>query len=225
MTSWAYDGPGGPEHWASLDEAYSPCGGREQSPVDITGHLEGHVGPLAFSYGTPANVARNNGMSVHVDYPAGNTLVSGGRTFSLQSMHMHAPSEHTVEGEQFAAELHLVHADADGSLAVVGLLFALGEASPGVQALLDVAPAAGETADEGVAIDPTGYLATDAAYYRYGGSLTTPPCSEGVAWHVMREVGTVSAAQVEALRAIGGGPTNRPVQPLYGRAITLEGTA
>lgn len=222
---WAYDGPNGPDRWASLGEAYSDCGGREQSPVDITGHVEGGGEPLDFSYGTPANVARNNGVFVHVDYPAGNTLVSGGRTYGLQSMHMHAPSEHTVEGERFAAELHLVHADADGSLAVVGLLFALGEASPGVQALLDVAPPAGETADEGVAIDPTGYVPTDPAYYRYSGSLTTPPCSEGVAWHVMREVGTVSPAQADALRAIGGGPTNRPVQPLYGRAIMLEGAA
>jgi len=222
---WAYDGPNGPGRWASLDEAYSDCGGREQSPVDITGHVEGGGQPLAFSYSTPANVARNNGVFVHVDYPAGNTLVSRGRTYGLQSMHMHAPSEHTVEGEQFAAELHLVHADADGSLAVVGLLFALGEADPGVQALLDAAPPAGETADEGVAIDPAGYVPGDPACYRYDGSLTTPPCSEGVAWHVIREVGTVSAAQVDTLRAIGGGPTNRPVQPSHGRAITLVGAA
>ncbi|MYD65989.1 MAG: carbonic anhydrase family protein [Chloroflexi bacterium] len=222
---WSYDGADGPDRWASLDEAYSDCGGRQQSPVDITGSVEGDATPLAFTYGTPANVARNNGVFVHVDYPAGNTLVSGGRTFGLQSMHMHAPSEHTVEGEEFAAELHLVHADADGALAVVGLLFALGEADPGVQALLDAAPAAGETVEEGVAVDPKPYVPADPACYRYDGSLTTPPCSEGVAWHVIRAAGTVSAAQVEALRAIGGGPTNRPVQPLYGRVITLEGAA
>lgn len=222
---WAYDGANGPERWASLAEAYSPCGGREQSPVDIAGHVEGDAGPLQLSYGTRANAARNSGVTVHVDYPAGNTLVSGGRTFGLQSMHMHAPSEHTVEGEQFAAELHLVHADADGALAVVGLLFALGAADPGVQALLDAAPPVGETAENGVAVDPTAYLTADAAYYRYDGSLTTPPCSEGVAWHVMREVRTVSQEQVDRLAAIGGGPTNRPIQPLYGRAITLEGAA
>ena len=222
---WAYEGTNGPDRWASLDEAYSDCGGREQSPVDITGHVDGDGEPLAFSYGTPANVARTSGPFVYADYPAGNTLVSGGRTYGLQSMHMHAPSEHTVEGEQFAAELHLVHADADGSLAVVGLLFALGEASPAVQALLDAAPAEGETADEGIAIDPTPYVPADPACYRYDGSLTTPPCSEGVAWHVMREVGAMSAAQVEALRAIGGGATNRPVQPLHGRSITLVGSA
>ena len=107
----------------------------------------------------------------------------------------------------------------------MGLLFALGEADPGVQALLDAAPAAGETVEEGVAVDPKPYVPADPACYRYDGSLTTPPCSEGVAWHVIRAAGTVSAAQVEALRAIGGGPTNRPVQPLYGRVITLEGAA
>jgi len=217
---WAYEGARGPEHWAVLAEAYSDCGGREQSPVDIAGHVEGGLEPLVFSYATPANVARASGPFIYADYPAGNTLVSAGRTYGLVQMHMHAPSEHTVAGEQFAAELHLVHADEAGALAVVGLLFALGEASEGIQAFLDAAPPSGETA-EAVAIDPGAYVPSDAACYRYAGSLTTPPCSEGVAWHVLRETRTVSQAQVDALLEIGGGPTNRPVQPLHGRAITL----
>ncbi|MCY4616135.1 MAG: carbonic anhydrase family protein [Chloroflexi bacterium] len=217
---WAYEGARGPEHWAVLAEAYSDCGGRAQSPVDIAGHVEGALEPLVFSYATPANVARTSGPFIYADYPAGNTLVSAGHTYGLVQMHMHAPSEHTVAGEQFAAELHLVHADEAGALAVVGLLFALGEASEGIQAFLDAAPPSGETA-EGVAIDPGTYVPADAACYRYDGSLTTPPCSEGVAWHVLRETRTVSQAQVDALVEIGGGPTNRPVQPLHGRAITL----
>ena len=219
--TWSYEGATGPERWASLDEAYSDCAGRQQSPIDITGYVEGDAPPLDFSYTTPANAARNDGVFAHVDYPEGNSLIRDGRTYGLRSMHMHAPSEHTVEGEQFAAELHLVHADADGSLAVVGLLFALGEASPGVQALLDAAPAAGETVEDGVRVDPGAYVPDDPACYRYDGSLTTPPCSEGVAWHVLREARTISRQQVDALVANGGGATNRPVQAVHGRVITL----
>lgn len=219
--SWSYEGATGPGRWASLAEAYSDCAGRQQSPIDIAGYVDGDAAPLEFSYAVLASAARNDGVFVHVDYPEGNSLVRSGRTYGLRSMHMHAPSEHTIEGEQFAAELHLVHADADGSLAVVGLLFALGEASPGVQALLDAAPAAGETAEDGVHVEPGVYVPDDPACYRYDGSLTTPPCSEGVAWHVVREVRTISREQVDALVANGGGTTNRPVQAVHGRVITL----
>ena len=219
---WGYTGAGGPERWASLSEAYSDCGGRQQSPVDITGYVEGASEPLMFSYATPANVARNDGVFVHVDYPEGNKLVSSGRSYGLKSMHVHAPSEHTVDGEQFAAELHLVHADAEGGLAAVGLLFALGEPSPLVQAILDAAPPAGETAEDGVSIEPAGYVPADPACFRYDGSKTTPPCAGGVAWHVVREVRTVSREQVDRLLAIGGGTNNRPVQPIHDRVITLD---
>ena len=90
--------------------------------------------------------------------------------------------------------------------------------------MLDAAPPDGEMA-EGVAIDPGGYVPGSRAHFRYDGSLTTPPCSEGIAWHVLRETRTASREQVDRLRAIGGGPTNRPVQPLGGRVITLEAGA
>ena len=218
---WSYAGATGPDRWASLAEAYAPCGGRMQSPIDIAAHVEGGAGPLAFSYAVPAEAARTSHGFVYVDYPSGNTLTSGGREYELKSAHAHAPSEHTIAGEQFAAELHLVHADDGGALAVVGVLFALGDASPVLQAMLDAAPPDGETA-EGVAIDPGAYAPGDTAHFRYDGSLTTPPCSEGIAWHVLREVRTVSREQVDALLAIGGGPTNRPVQPLGDRVVTLE---
>lgn len=178
-----------------------------------------------FSYGTPAKAVRNDGMFVHVDYPAGNSLISDGRSYSLKSMHMHAPSEHAIDGTRFAAELHLVHADAEGRLAVVGLLFAGGEPSPVVQAMLDAAPAAGGTVHDDGAIDPGAYVPANPSYFRYDGSKTTPPCDEGVVWHVMREVRTISAEQVDALRKLGGGPTNRPIQPINDRLITLEGVA
>ena len=219
---WGYAGPAGPAHWASLAEAHASCGGRHQSPVDITGYQVGDAGPLVFLYATPAEAVRNDGAFVHVDYPEGNTLVSSGQTYALQSAHLHAPSEHTIDGEGFAAELHLVHEEAGGDLAVVGLLFTLGEPSPVVQAVLDAAPP-GETVEAGVDIHPGDYVPVEPSYFRYDGSTTTPPCEEQVAWHVMREVRTISQAQVDGLLALSGGPNSRPLQPHGSRVITLGG--
>ena len=220
---WGYEGPIGPLHWASLSEAYAACGGEQQSPVDIRGYEASDRGPLAFSYDGDASAARNDGHAVHVDFEAGNTLTSSDRSYGLASLHMHAPSEHRVEGAEFAAELHLVHADEAGDFAVVGLLFERGEASPIVQAILDAAPAAGETVSGGVTLNAAALVPDGRAYYAYDGSKTTPPCDEGVAWHVMRDPLTISEEQVEALLALGGGPTNRPIQPLGSRRIVLAG--
>ncbi|MYB40936.1 MAG: carbonic anhydrase family protein [Chloroflexi bacterium] len=220
---WGYEGPIGPERWASLSEAYAACGGEAQSPVDITGYERGGSGPLSFSYDGEPTAVRNDGKAVHVDYAPGNTLRSGSRTFGLASLHMHAPSEHRVEGAGFAAELHLVHADAAGDFAVVGLLFEPGAASPIVQAILDAAPAAGEEVSGGIALNASACVPDGSAYYAYDGSKTTPPCDEGVAWHVMRDPLTISQEQVETLLALGGGPTNRPIQPIGSRSIVLAG--
>ncbi len=220
---WGYEGSIGPVHWASLSEEYAACGGERQSPIDITGYEAGDLGPLAFAYEGEASAVRNDGHAVHVDFEAGNTLTSSNRSYGLASLHMHAPSEHRVEGAEFAAELHLVHADAAGDFAVVGLLFEPGEASPIVQAILDAAPPSGETVSGGVALNASACVPEGTAYYAYDGSKTTPPCDEGVAWHVMRDPLTISDEQVEALLAIGGGPTNRPIQPLGSRRIVLAG--
>ena len=221
--AWGYEGPGGPEHWASLAEAYAGCAGEQQSPVDITAYEQGDGGPLSFSYGGGASAARYDGMFVHADFEDGSTLRAGQRTFGLKSAHLHAPSEHRIEGVEFAAELHVVHADAGGDLAVVGLLFEHGEPSPAVQAILDAAPPAGETVSEGIPLNAGAYVPGNAAYYQYAGSKTTPPCDEGVSWFVMREPRTISREQVDGLLALSGGPSNRPVQPIGGRAILLGG--
>ena len=126
---------------------------------------------------------------------------------------------------ELAAELHVVHADAGGDLAVVGLLFELGEPSPVVQAILDAAPPAGETTSEGISLSASACVPSGTAYYSYDGSKTTPPCQEGVSWFVMREPRTISQAQVDGLLALSGGPNNRPVQPVGGRAIRLGGAS
>ncbi len=216
---WGYEGPGAPENWAFLSAEFALCGdGQQQSPVDITGYEKGDVGPIAFSYGGDATAVRNDGKFVHVDYGPGNTFNVGRRAFELRSAHLHSPSEHLIDGASYVAEMHLVHEGADGDLAVVGLLFRLGEPSPIVQGVLDAAPAAGAAAAGRVGLD-AGLYAPGGGCYRYDGSKTTPPCDEPVDWYVMREPKTISAEQVDGLLALSGGPNNRPVQPKGGRRI------
>ena len=223
VVRWGYDGPGAPEHWATLSEEYAICAdGSQQSPIDITGYDRGDVAPISFSYSADATAVRNDGRSVHVDYAAGNTLSVGQRTYKLKTAHFHSPSEHRIDSSSFAAELHLVHADTDGNLAVVGQLFRPGAPSSVVQAVLDAAPATGETVVEGFTLNARGYVPGELDYYRYDGSKTTPPCDEPVDWYVMRQPKTISQDQIESLLELSGGPSNRPVQPTGNRVITTQ---
>ena len=223
---WGYAGADGPEHWGCLSEAYRLCSeGIEQSPVNIADYAAGSGPQVRFAYSGRATAARNNGHTVYLDFPAGNILDVAGRRYELQGIHYHSPAEHQVNGESFAAELHLVHQDGDGDLAVVGLLFRLGAASRWVQALLDAAPDAGSAAELADGVGAAYFVPNRLNYYGYDGSLTTPPCTEGVRWIVMQAIGTVSPEQVARLQELTGGPNNRPVQPVGSRAIVAVRSA
>ena len=220
---WGYSGAGAPEHWASLSDDYALCAeGTQQSPVDFTGYEQGEAEPLSLEYSGHATSITNDGKFLRVDYLSGNTFGVGPRSYQLKSAHFHTPSEHLIDGARYAAELHLVHENALGDLAVVGVLFTLGAASPVVQTVLDAAPPAGDTLFDIVEPNAAEYVPNDLSYYRYVGSKTTPPCDEPVEWFVMREQWTVSQEQVDGLTAISGGPNNRPVQPIGDRVITLH---
>ena len=181
--------------------------------------------PSLFHFHTSATQKqwRNKGKFVYVDYGPGSAFNVGQRTFELKSSHLHSPSEHWIDGESFAAELHLVHEDAGGDLAVVGLLFRLGPPSPVVQAILDAAPDAGDAVAPTNDLNSGVYTPGELAYYKYDGSLTTPPCSEPVDWYVMREPKSIGEEQVDNLLALSGGPNNRPVQPKGSRKIIAGG--
>ena len=219
---WGYTGPGAPERWASLSPDFAACAnGKQQSPVDITGYVIGNLAPISPAFVNAEAVLHNDGRQVRAEYGPGNVSMLAGREYHLKSAHFHSPSEHKVDGETFPAELHLVHADSAGNLAVVGVLFRVGEASPVVQAILDAAPLSGETSK--ASVDLSAALPTDLSYYRYDGSKTTPPCDEPVDWYVLRRTMTLSQDQVDGLQALSGGPNNRPTQPIGARVISVAG--
>lgn len=219
---WGYSGAGAPERWASLSPDFAACAnGKQQSPVDITGYVTGDLGPISLAFGEAEAKLHNDGRQVGAEYGSGNVSTLGGRKYRLNSAHFHSPSEHTVDGRSFSAELHLVHADTRGNLAVVGVLFDLGQPNPFLQTILDAAPSLGESSNARILLPAA--LPSELSYYRYDGSKTTPPCDEPVDWYVLRSTMTVSQGQVEAMQALSGGPNNRPVQPLGGRVITVGG--
>ena len=168
---WGYAGQGAPLHWDALSPEYAACAeGKQQSPIDIAGYgSSSGAAPISFSYNTDANAIRNDGRFVVVDYGAGNTLSVGERTYELKSAHLHSPSEHLIDGESFAAELHLVHSDADGNLAVIGMVFEQGPPSPIVQEILDTTPDAGDVSLGGFTLNAKGYAPDDTGHYRYDG--------------------------------------------------------
>lgn len=222
---WGYRGPGAPHNWARLSDDFLTCEeGKQQSPVDIPEDgarrepLE--AASVCFSYGCDSETIRNDGRTVHVGFGEGNTLSINSRSYRLGSAHLHSPSEHLIDGQGFAAELHLVHHGPDGALMVLGRLFEPGPPDPVVQAILEAAPRAGSGAISRRVVNAGALVPDNIDHYRYRGSLTQPPCFEPVEWHVLSERGTISTEQVANLLALAGGPNNRPVQSLGDRVIT-----
>jgi carbonic anhydrase len=162
----------------------------------------------------------NNGHTIQVNYPAGSTLVLGERSFALAQYHFHSPSEHTLEGRPFPMEMHLVHKSGDGKLAVLGVFIQEGAANPAFAPVWDNLPQEKgvEVHLEHVTVDVDELLPAERKGFRYQGSLTTPPCTEGVEWLVLATPITLSAEQIAAFRALVHG-NNRPIQPLNGREM------
>jgi carbonic anhydrase len=219
---WAYTGHGASEHWPSLSPDFATCAnGRQQSPIDITAYQPASLAAISFSFVNYEATLHNDDRQVRAEYGLANSSMLDDTEFHLKSVHFHSPSEHLVDGQSFSAELHMVHADADGNLAVIGALFTLGAPSPTAQSILDDAPPIGNTTSALIPLASS--LPTNLSYYRYNGSKTTPPCDEPVDWYVLRQPLTISQDQVDGLLLLSGGPNNRPVQPIGGRVISVGG--
>lgn len=217
---WDYTGQRGPGHWASLDPKFSACAGRNQSPVDLGHFIEAELPPITFDYKAGGHALINNGHSVQVDYDPGSGISIDNVAFSLQQFHFHAPSENLIDGKSFPIEAHFVHADAHGNLAVIAVMFVQGQSNPELGKLWARMPLkAGDRRDLSPGISAANLLPANRDYYRYEGSLTTPPCSEGVRWLVLKQPVSASAAQIEELIKVLGHPNNRPVQPIGARVV------
>jgi carbonic anhydrase len=217
---WGYKGEGGPSNWGKLSADYAMCGsGLNQSPINLTSFVEAELPPLTFNYAGMAVEIVNNGHTVQANYHPGSNLVVDGRIFHLKQFHFHSPSENLLSGKSYPLEAHFVHADEDGDLAVVAVLFADGEENRTLSMFWDQLPQAGSSAILAAQVKATDLLPEDRDYYRFNGSLTTPPCSQGVIWLVMKQALPVSGAQVEKFTKLMGGPNNRPVQPLNARMV------
>ncbi|NPA57876.1 MAG: carbonic anhydrase family protein [Aquificae bacterium] len=221
---WSYHGETGPEHWGDLKEEYIMCKiGKNQSPVDLNRIVEAELKDLKIDYKAGAVSIVNNGHTIKVSYEPGSYIEVDGIKFELKQFHFHAPSEHKIKGKQYPFEAHFVHADKDGNLAVIGVVFKEGKPNPVIEKLWNSMPTEiGKEVKLAHKVNAYNLLPKEKDYYRYSGSLTTPPCSEGVRWIVMEEELEMSKEQIEKFRKLMGGDTNRPVQPLNARVILEE---
>lgn len=242
--AWSYQGETGPEEWADLSDEYESCDGDLQSPIDLTdADSPSEVTPsLEFSYSTTEGEIVDTGHFLQVNTPLGQ-LTYNDASYELLQFHPHAPSEHTIDGEEYAAELHLVHEDEDEDrddedrngenrddedqkdedenqqeddedLAVIGVFVEVGD---------DPHPAfEGWNSKTSVSINPEQLLPADSSFYTYQGSLTIPPCSENVRWIVMDTPIEISNEQLATLRARYS-DNDRPVQPLNDRELVYVG--
>ncbi|WP_373071772.1 carbonic anhydrase [Sulfurimonas sp.] len=224
-THWGYTGHEGPQHWGDLSPKFGMCKqGKSQSPINISKEVtvatEG-LKEIKFNYTTRATEIINNGHTIQINVKDGSSIEIDGKTFDLKQFHFHTPSENQIESKNFPLEAHFVHADKDGTLAVVALMYEDGEDNKVLKKLWSRMPhKAGES---NRCIMPAEMFATmmpkDKAYYRFNGSLTTPPCSEGVRWMVLKNYSHVSKAQTEEFLHLFHHANNRPVQPINARKV------
>lgn len=222
--AWGYSHANGPGVWGRLSPEYALCEtGSRQSPVDLRDPRIAELPSIHFNYRPGAVTVRNHSHTIDVVVGSENWIEVGGERYDLLQFHFHAPSEHTVEGRSFDMEMHLVHRNGEGGLAVIGVLIERGSrhiAFDSVWAHLPQAPGEMQRI-EGVSANPGDFLPHDRRTYRYDGSLTTPPCFEDVSWLVFAAPIEMSEAQIAAFTAIVP-RNNRPAQALNGREILMD---
>ena len=220
---WTYAGETGPTHWAKMEKEFQSCGlGKHQSPIDI--HTKqakaADLPAIKFDYQPSPLKIIDNGHTVQVNYAPGSSIDVGGSKYELVQFHFHKPSEERLDGKSYDMVAHLVHKDAAGKLAVVAVPLKKGSENPLIETLWKNLPKEKEREQEaaGVTINVADLLPAKRGYYAFEGSLTTPPCSEGVRWMVLKDSSPISAGELAAFGKLY--PMNaRPVQPLNGREV------
>jgi len=220
---WSYEGEGGPQAWGKLKPDFNACAiGKRQSPINIEdgSTLQGPAEPVQFAY-SPSNASVvNNGHTIQVDVQGDNSITVRGSNYRLLQFHFHTPSEEQINYKRFPMVAHLVHKNNEGQLAVVAVLLEDGAANPVIDKVWTYMPL--DSGDrvrmpQGL-LNLTELLPTDQRYYQFMGSLTTPPCTEGVLWMVLKQPVNISKAQYKLFTQLY--PNNaRPVQPVNGRPV------
>ena len=217
---WGYEGEGGPANWGKLQPAYAACAtGKRQSPIDINDGIRLDLEPIRFDYRPGVFHIINNGHTVQITVGSGSSLSVMGRKFELQQIHFHHPSEERVNGRGYDMVAHLVHKDSEGKLAVVSVLMETGSENSLIQTFWNNLPLdVDQELTPTMAIDITRLLPENRNYFSYMGSLTTPPCTEGVLWLVLKQPVQISLGQLDIFTRLY--PHNaRPVQSANNRLI------
>ncbi|MBF0304596.1 MAG: carbonic anhydrase family protein [Alphaproteobacteria bacterium] len=219
--SWSYEGHGGPAEWAKISTDFAACEGKDQSPIDIKNPIPARLGEIKVSYRPQSLAVINNGHTIQVNFKPGNSMEFEGETFDLVQYHFHTPSEHAFDGKRSPMEAHLVHKGAtSGKLAVLGVMMVPGKPNDTIEAIWNAMPTeAGPEKEVAEALlNPQALLPANQSYFRYEGSLTTPPCSEVVKWINLKQPIEVSQAQLDRFAKLF--PMNaRPLQPVNRRFI------
>jgi carbonic anhydrase len=220
---WGYEGAAGPQHWGDIDAASKVCAaGSQQSPIDIENPIKAQLQPIKIAWHDRVETIVNNGHTIQLDVVPGSTLSVGNDNFTLLQFHFHHPSEHMIAGKASAMEAHFVHQNGGGSLAVLGVMMKAGSANTVFNKIVATMPRhAGAPVKADPKIDPHALIPSERGYYRYAGSLTTPPCSEVVNWLLLRETISVAQADIDAFAKLF--PMNaRPVQSDNRRFVLMS---
>ena len=218
-SKWSYEGAHGPETWGKNNPSYAACAtGTQQSPVDLRNSVAAGLEEIEIFWRPLRLDILNNGHTIRVNAQPGGFMVLEGKRYDLLQFHFHHPSEHAIYGEQYPMEVHFVHKAADGKLGVLGAFIAEGEENSTINTIWKNVAIAGGSRRINQFIEPDTLLPDDRSFFRYAGSLTTPPCSEIVDWAVLTQPITASPRQIEAFAALY--PMNaRPIQSLNRRFI------
>lgn len=243
---WSYKGNLGPARWGQLDPGFKLCAeGRDQSPINIkikknvkpsdsvlTVHYEKNGmdiidnGSTSITLGNTQYIV-NDGHSIQLNFSGNQNrewISYAGKQYKLIQFHFHSPSENQINSVSYPMEIHFVHQGMDGKAVAMGVFVKAGKENPELQKIIAHIPTekGKEFIIKDTDIDPSSLLPEQKNYYSFRGSLTTPPCVEGVQWIVMANPVTASPAQILILRRAAGGENARPVQPLHHRPITYS---
>jgi carbonic anhydrase len=222
---WSYEGTTGAEHWGELSPDFRVCQlGLEQTPIDLTAGVKGDPGPIRFDYHSLPLRIVNNGHTVQVNTNSGCSMMIGAARYDLVQFHFHHPSEHLLDGKAYDMEVHFVHKAQNGALAVVGVFFKPGAHNYALEPIFSQMPRSeGAEITASGECDPASLFPVQKSFFRYMGSLTTPPCSEGLTWTIFREPVEASPDQIRSFAALF--PNNaRPVQRTNRRFIIETGS-